>query len=343
MSNFSDVTDKIRQSNFELLRIVLMLLVLLIHYVPVRIKDMTGGVNIADNVVQDVINLELRSLSIVCVNCFVLISGYWGIRLKLKSFLNLLFQMVFWSAVCVMFAITVFSATRVSLLHDFVFNIASGWFPKSYLALFVVAPLLNSYIQGCSENVLLKYIGVFYLLSTIGGYLLRFDDFNEGMSVMSLIGLYLIGAYLRKSSLKIFHLKAVYDLLLYLGMGVFMVVISILLICAGISSSPYGYLNPIVILMSVYLFLFFKKFEIKNNRIINFLSASAFSVYLFHYNPLCFGGICKIWTYINLNYGVLSSLGLAILSFVVIYLFCVLVDRIRIFVFNNCIGRFFVK
>ena len=95
--------------------------------------------------------------------------------------------------------------------------------------------------------------------------------------------------------------------------------------------------------MSVYLFLFFKKVEIKNNRIINFLSASAFSVYLFHYNPLCFGGICKIWTYINLNYGVLSSLGLAILSFVVIYLFCVLVDRIRIFVFNNCIGRFFIK
>ena len=94
----------VRESNFELLRIVLMLLVLLIHYTPVRIADMTGGIYLTDNIWQDFVNLELKSLSIVCVNCFVLISGYWGIKLKLRSFLNLLFQMIYWSAICVAFA-----------------------------------------------------------------------------------------------------------------------------------------------------------------------------------------------------------------------------------------------
>ena len=93
-----------RESNFELLRLVLMRLVLLIHYTPVRIADMTGGIYLTDNIWQDFVNLELKSLSIVCVNCFVLISGYFGIKLKLRSFLSLLFQMVYWSAICVAFA-----------------------------------------------------------------------------------------------------------------------------------------------------------------------------------------------------------------------------------------------
>lgn len=71
---------KTRQSNFELLRIVLMLLVLLIHYVPVRMRDMGGDAGYTNDWLWDVVNLELKSLSIVCVNCFVLISGYWGIK-----------------------------------------------------------------------------------------------------------------------------------------------------------------------------------------------------------------------------------------------------------------------
>lgn len=169
---------------------------------------------------------------------------------------------------------------------------------------------------------------------------MRFNNFNEGVSAMSLVGLYLIGAYLRITTLKIFALKAKYDLMLYLGLGLCMVALSVLLISVGITSSPYGYLNPVVIVMSIYLFLFFKKIEIKNNKIINFLSASAFSIYLFHYNPLCFGEICKVWSWINDNHGAFASLLLAFLSFIVIYLFCVLIDRIRILIYTKCIAKF---
>lgn len=331
---------KTRQSNFELLRIVLMLLVLLIHYLPVRMRDMGGDAGYTNDWLWDVVNLELKSLSIVCVNCFVLISGYWGIKLRLNSFLNLLFQMTYWSAVCLIMAIAIWKVPGIPVLQAFVFNIASGWFPKSYLALFILAPVVNCYIRDKNEKELLRYIGIFYLLSTIGGYVLRFEDFNEGMSAISLLGLYLIGAYLRKTTLSLFHLKARYDLIAYLGLGAFLVAASICLMHIGISKSPYGFLNPIVIVMSVYLFLFFKKIEIKDNKVINFLSASAFSVYLFHCNPLCFGEICKVWSWINNNHGAFTSLLLAFLSFVAIYLFCVLIDRIRILIYAKCIGGF---
>lgn len=331
---------KQRESNFELLRIVSMLLVLLIHYTPVRITDMTGGIYLANNIWQDILNLELKSLSFVCVNCFVLISGYFGIKLKLGSFLNLLFQMIFWSAVCVAFAVTVFGVPNISIVRDFLNNIVCGWFPQAYLILFVLSPMLNAFVKSCSERDLGRYIILFYILSTIGGYLMGWNNYNEGMSALSLIGLYLIGAYLRISTYKLFTFKARTDLLIYLGLGFGMVALNMLMIKVGISSSPYGYLNPIVIIMSVYLFLFFKKINIGHNKFINFLSASAFSIYLFHYNPLCFGKICEVWTWINLNFGVLSSLCVAFLSFVGIYLFCVAIDRIRIFLFSHCIERF---
>lgn len=334
----------IRESNFELLRIVLMLLVLLIHYTPVRIVDMTGDISLTDNIWQDLVNLELNSLSFVCVNCFVLISGYFGIKLKLRSFLNLLFQMIYWSAICVAFAAAAYQvfgppAPPPPYLSAFFSNIVSGWFPEAYLILFVLSPVLNAFIRSCSEKELGRYIILFYLLSTIGGYLMRFNNFNEGVSALSLAGLYLIGAYLRITTLKIFALKAKYDLMLYLGLGVCMVALSALLIKVGITSSPYGYLNPVVIVMFIYLFLFFKKINIGHSKVINFLSASAFSIYLFHYNPIVFGWICKMWTWININFGVWSSLLVAFLSFIAIYLFCVVIDRIRILIYSRCVDR----
>lgn len=333
-------TKKQRDSNIELLRIVCMLLVLLTHYTPVRIADMTGGAFLLGSLQQDIINLELKSLSFVCVNCFILISGYFGIKLKLRSFLNLLFQMIFWSAVCVVFAATIFNVPNVSIVRDSIRYVVCGWFPQAYLILFAVSPILNAYIKSCSERDLGIYILLFYLVSTIGGYLMGWDNFNEGMSALSLMGLYLIGAYLRISTLKLFAFKAGTDMLIYLGLGFSMVALNMLMIKVGISSSPYGYLNPIVIIMSVYLFLFFKKINIGYNKVINFFSASAFSIYLFHYNPFCFGKVCEIWTWINLNFGVLSSLFVTFLSFIVIYLFCVVIDRIRIYLYSQCIERF---
>ncbi|MBQ3582300.1 MAG: acyltransferase family protein [Alistipes sp.] len=332
---------KQRDSNFELLRIVSMLLVLLNHYTPIRIADTNRDVLLSDCLLQDIINFELMSLSFVCVNCFILISGYFGVKLKLRSFLNLLFQMVFWSAVCVVFAVSIFDVHELPLLKAFAKNIVCGWFPQAYLILFAVSPILNTFIKSCSERDLGRYILLFYLVSTIGGYLMGWDNFKDGMSALSLMGLYLIGAYLRISTLKLFAFKARTDLLIYLGLGFCMVALNMLMIKVGISSSPYGYLNPIVIIMSVYLFLFFKKINIGHNKVINFLSASAFSIYLFHYNPLCFGKICEVWTWINLNFGVISSLCVAFLSFIAIYLFCVAIDRIRIFLFTHCIERFF--
>lgn len=151
------------------------------------------------------------------------------------------------------------------------------------------------------------------------------------MSALSLMGIYLTGAYLKHTTLKIFSLKATYDLLFYLVGGVIMVCLNIAMLSVGIHISPYGYLNPMIILMSVFLFLFFKKTEIGHKRWVNRFAASAFSIYLFHCNVLIGPHISSMWSKINLQFSPLFSLFIAFISFVIIYTFCTLVDRLRIY------------
>lgn len=68
------------------------------------------------------------------------------------------------------------------------------------------------------------------------------------------------------------------DLGIYFAVGIGLVVLSVIAYKFNATKSVYGYLNPLVISQSVYLFLFFKKLNVRNSKIINLIAASAFSV-----------------------------------------------------------------
>ena len=52
----------------------------------------------------------------------------------------------------------------------------------------------------------------------------------------------------------------------------------------GLNTQLLAYSDPIVVMSSVYLLLFFTKINIQSN-VINFISASSFAVFLLHLNP----------------------------------------------------------
>ena len=64
-----------RNSNIELLRIILMFMVILLHF---NNSEMGGAFNYAENKpLNSFILYFLESLSICAVNCFMIISGYF--------------------------------------------------------------------------------------------------------------------------------------------------------------------------------------------------------------------------------------------------------------------------
>ena len=228
-----------RSSNIELLRILSMFLVLMIHYIPSRTLPTHG--TLAHDTLGTLFDLELRSISFVCVNCFILISGYFGIRWKLKSFSNLLFQILFWAIVCpVIVSAATDSFNMTDLFKTLYHNTFSRWFIEAYIGLYILAPMINRFIEKSTHRELGIFILAFYLFSTLFGYLGKAYDFNKGMSIISLVGLYLIGAYLRRKQDSIFDLSKYVYLGVYLVTGFIMVAIAALIA----TSTPLSFSNP---------------------------------------------------------------------------------------------------
>lgn len=88
----------------------------------------------------------------------------------------------------------------------------------------------------------------------------------------------------------------------------------------GISKvEVFSYINPLVILQSVTLLKVFAKIDLKYNKIINWLSQSAFAVYLIHINSNFINPVyCK---FVNTIYSLTTGLNCLLL----ILLFCTLV------------------
>lgn len=86
--------EKQRDSNFELLRIISMFLVCMLH-VNIIIKNSIE----ASTIEKSLINLYscgIDGFSIVAVNVFVLISGWYGIKFRIKGLYSFLFQVFFY-------------------------------------------------------------------------------------------------------------------------------------------------------------------------------------------------------------------------------------------------------
>lgn len=279
------------------------------------------------------LNLELRSICFVCVNCFVLLSGYFGIRWRLSSFLNLLFQILFWSIVTTGIYVGFNNDMALSRLLPMILGNWTAWFVVSYLGLYLLSPILNAYLEKASDRQLLGIIGVFYVFSTLFGWIAKRPDFNDGMSTLSLMGLYLIGAYLRRMKDSWKKLKAYTYLAAYFSLGVLLLLLSLIALYFGVTKSVYGYLNPIVILESVCLFLFFAKLNIGHIKWINGVAASAFSVYLFHFSPALYPYYQKCCAYIEQSFTT-GSLVIGFLFMTTVFITAVTIDRLRILLFN---------
>lgn len=325
-------SGKIRNSNLELLRIVCMFLVLFIHYIPTRMT--LSPDTIRSDFFNSIVQLEMSSLCFVCVNCFVIVSGYFNIKWKIKSFSRLLYTILFWGIIAYAMSLLVSDneGSDFSIMNFIITNFTLRWFIGAYLILYILSPVINAFIEKCSSRQLGIFLIYFYAFSTIYGWLMGSQFFNEGMSFLSLMGLYILGAFLKRTNFKFFTLKASYNLLIYLGLGIILVVINAFTYYFGINKSLYGYLNPIIILESIYLFLFFKNLNIGYLPWINVVAGSAFSVYLFHHSAYIFPYYIRLSNWINENSEISLLYMLGIIA--LIFLFCTLVDYLSKPLFN---------
>ena len=132
-----------RQANIELLRILAMFMILVIHANMISLPR-PSQIDLTEAPSPVIMRYFIESLGIVGVNIFVLISGWFHINTRAKSFMALVFQVItLWGVIYLFLIVCGVAKLTVSGLLEVVFFTRWGWFIKAYIVLMILAPVLN--------------------------------------------------------------------------------------------------------------------------------------------------------------------------------------------------------
>lgn len=327
-----DSAKKVRQSNFELLRIISMFLIVLGH-----VTFQTKFVYPRQAVLH---NVSIQSLWIggkLGVWEFTLISAYFlsRSRFKIESLKKVWGVTLFYSiSIYAILVVTKIAPITPKLLVRSLMPVVSGqyWYVSAYIGMYVLVPYLNKMIEAMDKGSYRKFLTIILIMTEILP-LIRNHSFMTGDTLFSLIPIYFIGGYLRKYSSDFDEKRIKY---------VIIFVIAILSMVASIltidtvnrflgTNIGWDYLltqnSPLQMIAAVSLFLIARNTNIAYNRFINSVAASSFSVYLIHCHiafkwPLYLNIKQYEHTELTVLYELLIAIG--------IYFFATVIDYLRI-------------
>lgn len=339
---------KQRESNIELLRIVAMLMVLIVHADFAALGVPTSlDAHVAPGLT--VFRYAWETLSVVCVNVFVLISGWFGIRPSARSFGKFIFQVLFFSlgVYGVGAALGLVENSPSAWVDMLLCRHGLYWFIPAYILLYLLAPVLNAYLSHASRKQVATTLVVFYAFQWIYGF--AFDEepvFKFGYSAMSFVGLYLLAQYLRQYWAEQAARKRLLCLVVYLLCAVVLAGLGFAAAYFDVNGGQIhviAYNNPIVVLESAALLLLFTGFRFRS-KTVNFISASAFSVFLLHLNPFFYFQVFKpAISAFGRDYPAVEAFFLIAAFLIAVFALAVLLDRIRIFIWKPIEKRLFHK
>ena len=197
----SNVVNKYlgRDSGIETLRILSILGILVVHsdFFALGAPD-TETCRIAP--LASFWRYFIESVTIVSVDIFVLISGWFTIHPKRERLMEFLFQILFFNVMFFLaFAIVFPESTITKAGIESIFMLDKRfWFVKAYLLLYFLSPVLNSFSDLPRNKQSLILVGFFLFQTIYGWYYPAVVWFNEGYSAISFVGLYLLAQYLRQ-------------------------------------------------------------------------------------------------------------------------------------------------
>ena len=377
-----------RQSNMELLRLVAMMMILVMH-----MDYGAFGLPTAESVENAPITtfgrIFVEHLCLVAVNVYVLISGWFGIRPKMKSFVRLMLQVAMYSIIITGAFLLLGKATfKIGYVTDMLIIGKQYWFVVSYLLLYLVSPILNTFVEHSSKREFQWMLLVFFGFQFVYSWIFGLEEFAGGYSALSFMGLYLLARYVKiyendndnerrktkdenesshpdgiascstalrtgskfqvwlrrakgssfKNPFKSFKSLTRFTFSKLLALYLFIASITALFVflayvwkgdtfgdaCAGIFAH---YNSPFIVVSSLVVLLMFSKLEFQS-KVINYLSSSAFAVYLIHAHPLLWDEYLNLFPPIYAKYPNLLGVLLMMLVAVIIFFLCIAIDKI---------------
>lgn len=351
-------TKEKRQLNYEILRIVAMIMIVCLHCLNKGgLLDSPQQANIG---VTGYTAWLIEAFCIVAVNCYVLISGYFGVSQVSKSTgiikrpFRVWKQVLFYSLVIGMLALIAgIQKFDIYQIIQYIFPIVTEhyWFATSYIVLCLFMPFLNSGIKILEKKELQGILGIMLLIFCIAKTCipmhLPWD--NYGYDAYWFVILYLTGAYIKRYNIKLIdsRLKALFIYFIS-EIAIFLSFVFLRLIffrtgsLGEFISYAYTYNHLFCYIGAVGLFMAFqnyKKTQDKNDRLEHFrkpielISSATFGVYLIHEHI----NIRDKW---GMFVDAKKMLGMPVVTFVIwlavivctVYLICTCIELCRQFI-----------
>ncbi len=301
-----------RQSNFELLRIFAIVLIIIhhifVHVIRVQLQDtsMYGAGEMFNNFIfyRRLILLEYAaSFGKIATNLFVIISGYFlcckpkrsiiPITTKLLSQL-LYITFVIVGASCLYFGIINDSFVGMQPLS--LFN-NGFWFIGYYYLIIVIGNyFLNGFLDKLSKEQYFSFLLVGFAIVSFSFSRGVFDGISVNLSTL-LTGIlfYALGGFLRKYN-PFNKVKSVW-IIVFIIISYGIIALSYRnYVLADINLQRrvtdvyhqsfvlYTEYSVVIIFLSICIFELFSRMKIKNNVVVNYIASSTFIIYMLHDN-----------------------------------------------------------
>ena len=332
-----------RQPQFELLRVLCMFGIVVTHFFTygldiygLREEVFTLSVDSTSDAVLWAVLEGMKLISLACVNCFVLISGYFMVNeqgFRLNGIKKVWSQTWFYSVtiflvLCIL-GIESFSTGKMLQLCFPVFT-NQYWFITSYVALMLLAPFLSRMVSFLDKSGYVKLLVIGFFLCFQYAFGQIFMDSNK---LLLFVYLFIVGGYIRRFG--VFQdIRKRYCGLLAVAVYLLMFAVAVI---KNMRSASDAYLiyamedYSLVLPLSVLLFVAFTEVRCSSfvSRVIPLFSESVLAVYLIHSHP-----VMQEWMWKEVGDYVLSCppvlLPLFCLFFsLVIFVLCVAVDGVR--------------
>ncbi len=341
--------EKTRQSNFEILRILSILMIVAFHYVINSEYDLTVPFSFNKLTVDIVYHFGE-----IGVNCFILISGYFLKETKFK--IKKLISIVITCELYVILGRVIAHLCGVTPLSDYTFKdylfpilMVRYWFVTIYVFIYMLSPFLKKLTEALSQKEFaILLIGNYIVWSVFQTYALGYmygrteaETMDNYSRFVWLLVVYLTGAYLRQYGLPKLNTLKSRVILLILTCGFIMLHVVMaekgvpFLLPATFYWSPN---TPPLFILSVALFSVFELIKVPYIKVINYLASCTLGIYMIHERAMA----DVWWKYVfKTNEAVYSSrlIPWVLIATIVIFAAGVITESIRKAIFALFIRR----
>lgn len=261
----------------------------------------------------------------VGVPLFVMISGFFRIKLSIRGLLRIVANLFLFGLVFML----IYEGISGVEWRTFFFLSSATWFMRTYLILYLLSPIINRFLSTSSSQVRLFVLAFMGYIALWIGWMGFDKNMDEGYDALNFIFLYMLGSTLADHKEKLNKIPTWVILLAW-------IILNMLFVYGFCELGFYNkylfhfafpYNSPGIVINSILLFILFMRMKF-HSKTINYLASSSLAIYLLHSSRLIFRTVIKdgaMWIQEFAKTG--GQIALVFVFALVIVLVCIGIDK----------------